>query len=86
MPGTGKMAAQQGYQPAVLYKLLIFALLMAIAPIATYFASLHYIWKGSTIAAAISAVMVANAVLVGYVVVAFREDPPDPITMDKKNK
>lgn len=31
---------------AVLYKLVTFALLMAIAPISTYFGSLRYIWNG----------------------------------------
>ena len=55
------MAKQEGIQPCVtfapgytplttsrnvLWKLLIFALLVAVAPIATYFSTLHYFWKG----------------------------------------
>ncbi|RSH81456.1 vacuolar ATPase assembly integral membrane protein vma21 [Saitozyma podzolica] len=77
---SGKMAAgpDNNVQPAVLYKLIIFALLMAIAPIGTYFSSLNYLWEGSTTLAAISAVVAANIVLVGYVVVAFREDAAAP--------
>lgn len=32
----------------MLYKLIIFALLMAVAPIGTYFGSLHYLWEGES--------------------------------------
>ncbi|OXB37910.1 hypothetical protein J007_02332 [Cryptococcus neoformans] len=73
---TGKMAMapQESVQPAVLYKLVLFALLMAVVPIATYFGTLNYLWDGSTTFAAISAIAAANLILVGYVVVAFRED------------
>lgn len=70
-------------------KLVVFAILMAVAPIGTYFGSLHYVWSGlstrpidgswltvvgSSTKAAISAVVAANIVLVGYVWVAFAED------------
>nr|P0CS24.1 RecName: Full=Vacuolar ATPase assembly integral membrane protein VMA21 [Cryptococcus neoformans var. neoformans JEC21]P0CS25.1 RecName: Full=Vacuolar ATPase assembly integral membrane protein VMA21 [Cryptococcus neoformans var. neoformans B-3501A] len=84
---TGKMAMapQESVQPAVLYKLVLFALLMAVVPIGTYFSTLNYLWDGasrcgfpsglcSTTFAAISAIAAANLILVGYVVVAFRED------------
>ncbi|KAK8845575.1 hypothetical protein IAR55_006290 [Kwoniella newhampshirensis] len=83
---TGKMAAgpRANTQPAVLYKLIFFTVLMAVVPIATYFGSLR--WKGSTTYAAISAVLAANVILVGYVVVAFREDggPTPPLVSKKK--
>lgn len=32
---------------AVLYKLILFAVLMAVVPIGTYFGSLKYIWEGT---------------------------------------
>ncbi|WVR03586.1 hypothetical protein IAU60_000578 [Kwoniella sp. DSM 27419] len=90
---SGKMAAkpQEAAQPAVLYKLIIFALLMAVVPIGTYFATLHHFFNGSTTAAAISAIVAANVVLVSYVVVAFREDaqygaPSAPGIEMKKNR
>ena len=41
---------------------------------------------GSTNAAAISAVLAANTVLVGYVIIAFREEAPEPLFIDKKNR
>ncbi|KAL0243785.1 hypothetical protein I308_105046 [Cryptococcus tetragattii IND107] len=72
--GRTAMAPQEGVQPAVLYKLVLFALLMAVVPIATYFGTLNRLWQGSTTWAAISAIAAANLILVGYVVVAFRED------------
>lgn len=68
------MAPSQGVQPAVLWKLIIFSILMAVVPIGTYFSSLHYLFDGSTTYAGIAAVIAANTVLVGYVVLAFRED------------
>ncbi|OXG84280.1 vacuolar ATPase assembly integral membrane protein VMA21 [Cryptococcus neoformans Gb118] len=79
---TGERAAVSVYagaqllrtHSAVLYKLVLFALLMAVVPIATYFGTLNYLWDGSTTFAAISAIAAANLILVGYVVVAFRED------------
>ncbi|OWZ33645.1 hypothetical protein C347_02284 [Cryptococcus neoformans AD2-60a] len=79
---TGERAAVSVYagaqllrtRSAVLYKLVLFALLMAVVPIATYFGTLNYLWDGSTTFAAISAIAAANLILVGYVVVAFRED------------
>nr|ODN87607.1 hypothetical protein L203_03386 [Cryptococcus depauperatus CBS 7841] len=95
---------QENVQVAVLYKLVIFAVLMAVVPIATYFVSLHYVLKSrscrigsqksanflqdSTTGAAISAIVTANAVLVGWVVVAFREESPpaEKVTEGKKER
>ncbi|KAK4686828.1 vacuolar ATPase assembly integral membrane protein VMA21, partial [Tremellales sp. Uapishka_1] len=74
---SGKMAPQ-GVEPAVLSKLITFAILMAVVPIGTYFGSLKYLWNGSTTYSALSAVLLANVVLIGYVIVAFREDIPPP--------
>ncbi|KAK1926109.1 VMA21-like domain-containing protein, partial [Papiliotrema laurentii] len=71
---SGKMAQPEGMQPAVLYKLVLFAILMAVVPIGTYFGTLSHLFNGNTTYSAISAVLAANVVLVGYVVVAFREE------------
>lgn len=36
------------HNSAVLYKLILFALLMAVVPIATYFGTLNYLWQGAS--------------------------------------
>nr|XP_018266713.1 uncharacterized protein I303_00688 [Kwoniella dejecticola CBS 10117]OBR88871.1 hypothetical protein I303_00688 [Kwoniella dejecticola CBS 10117] len=63
----------ESVQPAVLYKLIIFAVAMAVVPIGTYYFVLSYT-KGNTIASAIAAIITANLVLVGYIIVAWLED------------
>jgi len=93
---------------AVLYKLVTFAILMAVAPIGSYFGTLDYMWNGefyiiqssahaeaetvlwcvpltigNTTYAAICAVAAANIVLVGYVIVAFREEAAPPPGSEK---
>lgn len=70
---------------SALYKLVFFALLILIAPLATYFGSLKYYFDGqNTTAAAIAAAVVVNLVLVAYIVVAFLEDQGTPTTRPKQ--
>ncbi|GAA5878478.1 hypothetical protein JCM16303_002096 [Sporobolomyces ruberrimus] len=57
----------------VVWKLALFTLLMIVGPIGTYFFTLEYYFHDPT-PSAISAALVANLVLVGFVVVAFLED------------
>ncbi|CAD6583446.1 MAG: hypothetical protein TREMPRED_003569, partial [Tremellales sp. Tagirdzhanova-0007] len=83
---SGKMAEGNTIQPSILYKLILFAILMAVAPIGTYFGSLRYVWNGSSTPSAISAVIAANIVLVGYVVVAFREDSAAPLSPSEQGR
>jgi len=50
---------------------------MALLPLTSYFVSLKYLFENNTTIAAISAVVVANVVLVGFIVVAIREEQED---------
>ncbi|KZS97924.1 hypothetical protein SISNIDRAFT_449529 [Sistotremastrum niveocremeum HHB9708] len=59
---------------SVLFSLIFFSGAMALLPISTYFGSLNYIWPGNTTYAALSAVLAANIVLVGYIIIAARDD------------
>ncbi|KAF8222762.1 hypothetical protein L208DRAFT_1320745 [Tricholoma matsutake] len=59
---------------AVLVKLLIFTLSLGIVPISGYFVSLKYIWNGNSTYAAITAVVLANIVLVAYIISSILED------------
>lgn len=36
------------HHSAVLYKLVLFALLMAVVPITTYFGTLNHLWQGAS--------------------------------------
>ncbi|KAJ1735216.1 hypothetical protein LPJ72_001974 [Coemansia sp. Benny D160-2] len=57
----------------VVRKLVGFSLLLLIAPIFVYFASLKYAFVGSTAASAITAVVAANLVLASWVYAAWAE-------------
>ncbi|BFZ55892.1 vacuolar ATPase assembly integral membrane protein vma21 [Savitreella phatthalungensis] len=68
-------SSSQGVPPAVLSKLLLFSLAMLVLPLSAYYLSLEYLFQGyKTTHAAITAAVVANLVLVGYVIAAFLED------------
>ncbi|GAA6060501.1 hypothetical protein JCM10212_005582 [Sporobolomyces blumeae] len=73
----GSASASSGPRPQnlspVVWKLAIFTLLMIVGPIGTYFVTLNYYFRDPT-PSAITAAVVANLVLAGFVVVAFLED------------
>ncbi|KAJ3161351.1 hypothetical protein HDU86_007133 [Geranomyces michiganensis] len=58
----------------VIAKLVIFSILLFALPITTYFASLDRLFSGNQNYSAIAAVLVANAVVFAYVLVAILED------------
>ncbi|OAD70023.1 hypothetical protein PHYBLDRAFT_94991, partial [Phycomyces blakesleeanus NRRL 1555(-)] len=59
----------------VMTKLIGFSLAMFILPIMTFYTTVDRIFGGNTTYAAGSAAVVANVVLIGYIIVAFMEDP-----------
>ncbi|KAI1774123.1 hypothetical protein F4818DRAFT_93917 [Hypoxylon cercidicola] len=68
----------------VILKLLAFTFAMVVVPIGSYFVSVGTIFRGnSTYAGALAAIM-ANVVLVGYVIVAMNEDQSDQLEAKKK--
>ncbi|KAI0137061.1 VMA21-like domain-containing protein [Xylariales sp. AK1849] len=68
----------------VIVKLLAFTLAMVVVPIGSYFATVHTLFKGnSTYAGALAAIM-ANVVLIGYVIVAYTEDQSEQLDEQKK--
>ncbi|XXG94105.1 vacuolar ATPase assembly integral membrane protein vma21 [Hypoxylon texense] len=68
----------------VILKLLAFTFAMVVIPIGSYFLTVNTIFRGnSTYAGALAAIM-ANVVLVGYVIVAMNEDQSDQLEAKKK--
>ncbi|KAF3920868.1 hypothetical protein ABW21_db0204543 [Orbilia brochopaga] len=80
-----KMKANPGPAiPAeVLVKLFGFTAAMFIGPIGCYYVSTNILFPGSTVLGASIAAVVANVVLIAFVVVAMREDDGEET---KKNK
>ncbi|RDA88000.1 hypothetical protein CP532_3406 [Ophiocordyceps camponoti-leonardi (nom. inval.)] len=61
----------------VIVKLLAFSFAMIVLPISSYFLSVDTIFKGNSSYAGAFAALLANVVLIAYVVVAMNEDASD---------
>ncbi|TVY33489.1 Vacuolar ATPase assembly integral membrane protein [Lachnellula occidentalis] len=70
----------------VIYKLLGFTAAMVMGPIGSYFITLNLLFGGNSTYAGALAAIVANVVLMGYVIVAFREDQSEAIEAAEKEK
>ncbi|KAI9171989.1 Vacuolar ATPase assembly integral membrane protein vma-21 [Paramyrothecium foliicola] len=68
----------------VIYKLLAFTLAMIVVPIGSYFLTVNTVFKGNSSYAGGLAAVLANVVLVGYIIVAMNEDQTDTINGAKK--
>ncbi|KIW83477.1 hypothetical protein Z517_02722 [Fonsecaea pedrosoi CBS 271.37] len=71
---------------AVIYKLLAFTVAMICAPIGSYFLLLNSVFRGNAIYSGAFAAVVANVVLIGYIIVAWKEDDSENIEAEKKLK
>ncbi|KAG0133252.1 hypothetical protein HOY82DRAFT_556649 [Tuber indicum] len=59
---------------SVIAKLLLFTLAMVVAPLGSYFLTVNTVFSGNTTFAGATAAVVANVVLITYVLVAMAED------------
>ncbi|KAJ4396903.1 vacuolar ATPase assembly integral membrane protein vma21 [Gnomoniopsis smithogilvyi] len=88
-PAAAASSQQSDIKPAVpldvILKLLAFTFAMIVVPIGSYFATVHTVFKGNSTFAGATAAIMANVVLIGYVVVAMREDQSDQ-AQDKEGK
>ncbi|ROV99985.1 hypothetical protein VMCG_06170 [Cytospora schulzeri] len=87
--GSSPAADQQSnIAPAVpmdvIVKLLAFTFAMIVMPIGSYFATVNTIFKGNSTFAGATAAIMANVVLIAYVIVAMREDQSDEDGQQKK--
>ncbi|KAL7820403.1 hypothetical protein V8C44DRAFT_316483 [Trichoderma aethiopicum] len=61
----------------VIYKLLGFSAAMIVVPIGSYFLTVHTIFNGNSSLAGGMAAVLANVVLISYIIVAMKEDQTD---------
>jgi len=71
---------------AVIYKLLGFTAAMVVVPIGSYFLLFNTVFRGNATYSGASAAIMANVVLVAYIIVAMREDQSDQIEAEEKRK
>ncbi|KAK5630005.1 hypothetical protein RRF57_005720 [Xylaria bambusicola] len=90
LQSSSQPAGQSSTAPAVpmdvIIKLLAFTLAMIVIPIGSYFLTVNTIFRGNSTYAGALAAILANVVLVGYVVVAMNEDQSDILEAEKKQK
>ncbi|KAJ9624962.1 vacuolar ATPase assembly integral membrane protein vma21 [Taxawa tesnikishii (nom. ined.)] len=70
----------------VIVKLLGFTFAMIIMPIGSYFLTLNSLFSGNSTYAGATAAIVANIVLIGYVIVAFKDDQSERAELEEKEK
>ncbi|KKA30159.1 hypothetical protein TD95_005470 [Thielaviopsis punctulata] len=76
-PAEKKSATAPAVPKEVIMKLLGFTLAMVVCPIGSYFLTVDYVFKGNSSYAGGLAAIIANVVLIAYVIVAMREDQSD---------
>ncbi|KAI3323369.1 hypothetical protein HD806DRAFT_535198 [Xylariaceae sp. AK1471] len=70
----------------VIMKLLAFTFAMVVIPIGSYFLTVNTIFRGNSTYAGALAAILANVVLVGYVIVAMNEDQSDQLEAERKKQ
>ncbi|KAM0242602.1 hypothetical protein ACHAPO_001024 [Fusarium lateritium] len=68
----------------VIYKLLAFTFAMVFLPIGSYFLTVNTVFNGNSSFAGGLAAVLANVVLIGYIVVAMKEDQSDQLQAENK--
>ncbi|KAJ3051204.1 hypothetical protein HK097_007821 [Rhizophlyctis rosea] len=83
---TGAPAGRPVIPRFVVAKLLFFSFLLFALPLVTYYGTLNKVFNGNTNLSAISAVVVANVVVIAFVIVAFMENDDDLKREEKAKK
>ncbi|KAL8682173.1 MAG: hypothetical protein Q9186_001794 [Xanthomendoza sp. 1 TL-2023] len=86
-PGASQKSDIAPAVPAtVIAKLLGFTAAMVGGPIGVYFLTLNTIFRGNSTWAGATAAIVANVVLVAYVIVAMKEDQSEKLAAEENEK
>lgn len=76
-PNIGPSDTTPSVSSSVIRTLLAFTAAMVVFPIGSYFVAVNTIFRGNATFAGGFAALIANVVLVGYVIVAWRDDLAD---------
>ncbi|KAF1948807.1 hypothetical protein CC80DRAFT_296780 [Byssothecium circinans] len=71
---------------SVIWTLLYFTFAMVTLPLGSYFFSVRYVFNGNTTYAGALAALMANVVLITYVVLAFKDDQAEQQEEQEKKK
>ncbi|KAI4684863.1 vacuolar ATPase assembly integral membrane protein vma21 [Alternaria novae-zelandiae] len=71
---------------SVIWKLMSFTFAMITLPIGTYFFSVNFVFKGNATWAGGLAALMANVVLIAYVIMAFKDDQEEMREEAEKSK
>ncbi|TID16465.1 vacuolar atpase assembly integral membrane protein vma21 [Venturia nashicola] len=85
-PADGPSDIRPAVESSVIYKLLAFTFAMVVFPISSYFLTVDTIFKGKSSYAGGFAAIIANVVLIGYVIVAMKEDQSDRLEAEAAAK
>ncbi|KAI5236062.1 hypothetical protein E4T47_07658 [Aureobasidium subglaciale] len=70
----------------VIVKLLLFSFAMIVLPISSYFLTVDNLFSGNSTFAGATAAILANVVLIGYIVVAMKEDAGERAEAEDNDK
>ncbi|KAF3040145.1 vacuolar ATPase assembly integral membrane protein vma21 [Didymella heteroderae] len=74
------------FSSGVIFKLMSFTFAMITLPIGTYFFTNAYVFNGNATYAGGLAALMANVVLIGYVIMAFMDDQKEQAEEAEKDK
>jgi hypothetical protein len=85
-PGPGPSNTAPAVPLFVIWRLLSFTFAMITFPIGTYFVTLHNLYGGNATFAGATAAVMANVVLIAYVVMAMKEDQSERLEEEERKK
>ncbi|KAF2270534.1 vacuolar ATPase assembly integral membrane protein VMA21 [Lojkania enalia] len=85
-PPSGPSNITPAVPSSVIWKLLSFTFAMVTLPIGTYFFTLNWVFNGNSTFAGATAAVMANVVLVAYIIVAMKEDQSEREEEEEKKK
>ncbi|KAF2035840.1 hypothetical protein EK21DRAFT_106677 [Setomelanomma holmii] len=71
---------------SVIWKLMSFTFAMITLPIGTYFFTVNFVFRGNATYAGGLAALMANVVLIAYVIMAFKDDQAEQAEEAEKSK